>query len=72
MFISIHCIPENCKYVMKSEAAFVSGDNFLKIMKGTELRVKILSSRIDVTSIACVGTIDESNLGVLKKDSKTA
>eukprot|EP00803_Ostreobium_quekettii_P000856 evm.model.scf_2011.1 EVM.evm.TU.scf_2011.1 scf_2011:1412-4030(+) len=66
VFVSIHCIPEDFKYMLSGEPEFVSADESIRIQEGTDVRLRILSTKIDTAQIACVGTIKEDYLGVLE------
>ncbi|GMH40462.1 hypothetical protein BSKO_08366 [Bryopsis sp. KO-2023] len=65
IFVSIHCIPDDYTF-HSGDAAFVSADESTRIQEGVDIRLRILSTRIDAAQIACVGTIKEDFLRVLE------
>ncbi|KAG8383637.1 hypothetical protein BUALT_Bualt04G0034700 [Buddleja alternifolia] len=49
---------------------FVS--NHVKIQKDSEVRLKIIGTRVDATEIFCIGTIKDDFLGVISDPGATS
>lgn len=65
IFVSNHLIPDDYDYSTAGDAAYVSSDESVRIQEGTEVRLRIVGTRIDATEIFCIGTIKEDFLGVV-------
>lgn len=65
-FISTHLIPPEFKFDPNSNPpCFNSPEDTQKIEKGTQIRLKIVGTRVDATEIFAIGTIKEDYLGPL-------
>lgn len=65
IFVSNHCIPTDYIY-HSADPSFVSADESTRLQEGVDVRLRILSTRIDAAQIACVGTVKEDYLGVIE------
>eukprot|EP00884_Botryococcus_braunii_P017089 jgi/Botrbrau1/4063/Bobra.152_3s0019.1 len=69
LFVSNHLIPEDYEFKGLPEPSFMSSDESVKIATGTEVRVRVVGSRMDATNIFCVATIKDDFLGALVASS---
>ncbi|KAK9840410.1 hypothetical protein WJX74_009478 [Apatococcus lobatus] len=65
IFVSNHLIPEDFEFNTTDDTQFVTTDASTRIRQGTEVRVRIVGTRTDLTEIFCVATIKEDFLGVV-------
>ncbi|KAK9803653.1 hypothetical protein WJX72_008490 [[Myrmecia] bisecta] len=65
IFVSSHLIPEDFELTTADEPSFVSADGEVRIQLGSEVRLRVVGTRIDASDIFCVGTIKEDYLGVI-------
>ncbi|KAK9862932.1 hypothetical protein WJX84_009200 [Apatococcus fuscideae] len=65
IFVSNHLIPEDFDFNAMEDSQFVTTDESIRIRQGTEVRVRIVGTRIDATEMFCVATIKEDFLGVV-------
>lgn len=65
IFVSNHLIPDDYEYSTAGDAAYVSPDESVRIQEHTEVRLRIVGTRVDATEIFCIGTIKEDFLGVV-------
>ncbi|GAX74602.1 hypothetical protein CEUSTIGMA_g2050.t1 [Chlamydomonas eustigma] len=65
IFVSNHLVPEDYEYNATGDPCYTSNDEAQKIQERTEIRIRIVGSRMDQTEIFCIGTIKEDFLGVI-------
>mmetsp|Transcript_17815 Transcript_17815/g.40121 ORF Transcript_17815/g.40121 Transcript_17815/m.40121 type:complete len:84 (+) Transcript_17815:1-252(+) len=69
VFVSKHLIPTDMDFDPQSNPAAyvsqVSSDVSSRITKDTEVRLRIMGTRIDANEIFAIGTIKDDYLGVL-------
>eukprot|EP00741_Cyanophora_paradoxa_P003446 tig00000704_g3347.t1 len=66
IFVSNRLIPTDMTFDPHSTPpCYVSGDQTVKIQKDTEVRLKIVGVRVDVSEIFAIGSIKEDYLGAL-------
>eukprot|EP00271_Cylindrocystis_brebissonii_P012325 TRINITY_DN3067_c1_g1_i1.p1 TRINITY_DN3067_c1_g1~~TRINITY_DN3067_c1_g1_i1.p1 ORF type:complete len:178 (+),score=26.51 TRINITY_DN3067_c1_g1_i1:547-1080(+) len=65
VFVSNHLIPEDMKFVAGDVNSYQTEDGTVTIQKDTEVRLKIVGTRVDATEIFCIGTIKEDYLGLV-------
>lgn len=53
VFVSNHLIPQDFAFASTDEPCFVSGDESVRIIKGAEVRLRIVGTRVDATEIVC-------------------
>lgn len=66
IFVSSYCIPDSFTYSPDNEGAFESTEKDLtfRIKAGQDVRLKIMSVRVGIHEIKCVGTFNERGLGL--------
>lgn len=65
IFVSTHLIPEDMKFVASESNCYQTEDGTVTIQKETEVRLKIVGTRVDATEIFCIGTIKDDFLGLI-------
>jgi len=66
IFVSRQLMPSDMNFDPHSTpACFVSEDGTVKVEKDTEVRVKIVGTRVDATEIFSIGSIKDDYLGVI-------
>ncbi|XP_066347749.1 DNA-directed RNA polymerase II subunit RPB7-like [Miscanthus floridulus] len=63
IFVSNHLILDDMKFQSGDVPSYTSSDGSVKIQKESEVRLKIIGTRVDATEIFCVGTIKDDFLG---------
>ena len=64
LFVSNHLIPEEFEFDTSNEPAYVTAEGE-RIVPGSEVRVRIVGTRVDANEIFAVGTMNEDFLGLL-------
>ena len=64
IFVGSHCIPESFAFVPDNDGAFESVEKEMRIVAGTDIRLKILNLNVEPSEIVCVGTFNERGLGM--------
>lgn len=67
VFVSNHLIPEEYEYNTTGDPSYttIGSDEAQKIQERTEVRLRIVGTKMDQTEIFCIGTIKEDFLGVI-------
>ena len=69
IWISRHTIPKDMKFVSTSTpvsyVSDVSDEQPTRIVKGTEVRVRVVGTHVDVSGIKVIGGMKEDFLGVI-------
>ncbi|KAK4257332.1 hypothetical protein QN277_006931 [Acacia crassicarpa] len=65
IFVSNHLIPDNMEFQSGDMPNYTTSDGSVKIQKDSEVRLKIIGTRVDATEIFCIGTIKDDFLGVI-------
>mmetsp|Transcript_36825 Transcript_36825/g.81904 ORF Transcript_36825/g.81904 Transcript_36825/m.81904 type:complete len:176 (+) Transcript_36825:159-686(+) len=65
IFVSNHLIPEEFEYNSIGDPSYTSRDDSMRIQEKTEVRLRIVGTKMDQTEIFCIGTIKEDYLGVI-------
>ena len=69
MFISRHNLPKDMKFVSTSTpvsyVSDVSDEQPTRIVTGTEVRVRVAGTHVDVGGISVIGTMKDDFLGVI-------
>uniref|UniRef100_A0A7S0RKS2 DNA-directed RNA polymerase II subunit RPB7 n=1 Tax=Chlamydomonas leiostraca TaxID=1034604 RepID=A0A7S0RKS2_9CHLO len=65
IFVSNHLIPEELVFDAQGDPCYQSSDGGTKIGEGSEVRARIVGTRMDQSDIFCIGTIKEDYLGLL-------
>ncbi|GAV78312.1 S1 domain-containing protein/SHS2_Rpb7-N domain-containing protein [Cephalotus follicularis] len=71
IFVSNHLIPDDMEFQSGDMPNYTTSDGSVKIQKDSEVRLKIIGTRVDATEIFCIGTIKDDFLGVIN-DPATA
>ncbi|KAJ6842822.1 putative DNA-directed RNA polymerase II subunit RPB7 [Iris pallida] len=64
IFVSNHLIPDDMEFQSGDVPNYTTSDGSVKIQKDSEVRLKIIGTRVDATEIFCIGTIKDDFLGV--------
>ncbi|KAJ0083593.1 hypothetical protein Patl1_31248 [Pistacia atlantica] len=64
IFVSNHLIPDDMEFQSGDAPNYTTSDGSVKIQKDSEVRLKIIGTRVDATEIFCIGTIKDDFLGV--------
>lgn len=64
IFVSQHLIPSDMKFDPQSSTACFLSEDGTKIEKDTQVRLKVVGTRIDSNGFFCTGSIKEDYLGV--------
>lgn len=65
IFVSNQLIEDDMTFRCDGENSYVSEDEAVKIVKGAEVRVRVVGMRIDASEIFCIATLKENYLGVI-------
>ncbi|KAK1259024.1 hypothetical protein QJS04_geneDACA001459 [Acorus gramineus] len=65
IFVSNHLIPDDMEFQPGDMPNYTTSDKSVKIQKDSEVRLKIIGTRVDATEIFCIGTIKDDFLGVI-------
>lgn len=65
VFVSNHLIPEAFEFNTAHEPCYQTSDGEQKIVPGSEVRLRIVGTRVDAADIFAVGSIKEDYLGVI-------
>ncbi|EFN54224.1 hypothetical protein CHLNCDRAFT_36106 [Chlorella variabilis] len=65
VFVSNHLIPEGFEFNTAHEPCYQTADGEQKIVPGSEVRLRIVGTRVDASDIFAVGSIKEDYLGVV-------
>ncbi|KAI7840222.1 hypothetical protein COHA_006004 [Chlorella ohadii] len=65
VFVSNHLIPETFEFNTAHEPCYQTADGEQKIVPGSEVRLRIVGTRVDASDIFAVGSIKEDYLGVI-------
>ncbi|KAK4777686.1 hypothetical protein SAY87_017873 [Trapa incisa] len=65
IFVSSHLIPDDMEFQPGDAPCYATSDRTLKILKDSEVRLRIIGTQVDATEIFCVGTIKDDFLGVV-------
>lgn len=65
IFVSNHLIPDDMEFQAGDMPNYTTSDGSVKIQKDSEVRLKLIGTRIDATEIFCIGTIKDDFLGVI-------
>ncbi|XP_021715417.1 DNA-directed RNA polymerase II subunit RPB7 [Chenopodium quinoa] len=72
VFVSNHLIPDDMEFQSADTPNYTTSDGSVKIQKDTEVRLKIIGTRVDATEIFCIGTIKDDFLGVISDPGATS
>eukprot|EP00249_Psilotum_nudum_P010133 c22353_g1_i1 orf=169-702(+) len=64
IFVSNHLIPDDMEFQSGDIPCYATSDGSVRIQKDSEVRLKIVGTRVDATEIFCIGTIKDDFLGV--------
>uniref|UniRef100_A0A452Z2F5 DNA-directed RNA polymerase subunit n=1 Tax=Aegilops tauschii subsp. strangulata TaxID=200361 RepID=A0A452Z2F5_AEGTS len=64
IFVSNHLIPDDMEFQSGDVPNYTTSDGSVKIQKESEVRLKIIGTRVDATEIACVVLFANSNLDI--------
>ncbi|KAJ8553083.1 hypothetical protein K7X08_020476 [Anisodus acutangulus] len=62
IFVSNHLIPDDMEFQSGDVPNYTTSDGSVKIQKESEVRLKIIGTRVDATEIFCIGTIKDDFL----------
>uniref|UniRef100_A0A2N9FXE3 DNA-directed RNA polymerase subunit n=1 Tax=Fagus sylvatica TaxID=28930 RepID=A0A2N9FXE3_FAGSY len=62
-------IPDDMEFQSGDMPNYTTSDGSVKIQKDSEVRLKIIGTRVDATEIFCIGTIKDDFLGVINDPS---
>ncbi|XP_058185059.1 DNA-directed RNA polymerase II subunit RPB7 isoform X2 [Rhododendron vialii] len=65
-------IPDDMEFQSGDMPNYTTSDRSVKIEKESEVRLKIIGTRVDATEIFCIGTIKDDFLGVISDPSAAA
>ncbi|KAK9279585.1 hypothetical protein L1049_013264 [Liquidambar formosana] len=71
IFVSNHLIPDDMEFQSGDAPNYTTSDGSVKIQKDSEVRLKIIGTRVDATEIFCIGTIKDDFLGVINDPAST-
>ncbi|KAD5317987.1 hypothetical protein E3N88_17933 [Mikania micrantha] len=72
IFVSNHLIPDDMEFQSGDMPNYTTSDGSVKIQKESEVRLKIIGTRVDATEIFCIGTIKDDFLGVISDPGTTS
>ncbi|KAL8516268.1 hypothetical protein ACS0TY_014797 [Phlomoides rotata] len=72
IFVSNHLIPDDMEFQSGDVPNYTTSDGSVKIQKDSEVRLKIIGTRVDATEIFCIGTIKDDFLGVISDPGSTS
>ena len=61
----VQLIPDDMEFQSGDVPNYTTSDGSVKIQKDSEVRLKIIGTRVDATEIFCIGTIKDDFLGVI-------
>ncbi|XP_056688946.1 DNA-directed RNA polymerase II subunit RPB7-like [Spinacia oleracea] len=64
VFVSNHLIPDDMEFQSIDTPTYSTSDGLVKIQKDTEVRLKIIGTRVDTEEIFCIGAMKEDYMGV--------
>eukprot|EP00897_Mesotaenium_endlicherianum_P004294 jgi/Mesen1/3893/ME000208S02895 len=65
IFVSNHLIQDDMNFVSGDTNSYQTSDGRWRVQKDSEIRVKIVGTRVDATEIFCIGTIKDDFLGLV-------
>ncbi|KAI7982503.1 hypothetical protein LOK49_LG15G01328 [Camellia lanceoleosa] len=65
-------IPDDLEFQSGDMPNYTTSDGSVKIQKESEVRLKIIGTRVDATEIFCIGTIKDDFLGVISDPGATS
>ncbi|XP_021981732.1 DNA-directed RNA polymerase II subunit RPB7 isoform X2 [Helianthus annuus] len=65
-------IPDDMEFQSGDMPNYTTSDGSVKIQKDSEVRLKIIGTRVDATEIFCIGTIKDDFLGVISDPGTTS
>ncbi|XP_028071809.1 DNA-directed RNA polymerase II subunit RPB7-like isoform X2 [Camellia sinensis] len=65
-------IPDDMEFQSGDMPNYTTSDGSVKIQKESEVRLKIIGTRVDATEIFCIGTIKDDFLGVISDPGATS
>ncbi|XP_026392284.1 DNA-directed RNA polymerase II subunit RPB7 isoform X2 [Papaver somniferum] len=65
-------IPDDMEFQSGDIPNYTTSDGSVKIQKDSEVRLKIIGTRVDATEIFCIGTIKDDFLGVINDPGAAA
>ncbi|XP_021844524.2 DNA-directed RNA polymerase II subunit RPB7 [Spinacia oleracea] len=65
IFVSNHLIPDDMEFQSADTPTYSTSDGLVKIKKDTEVRLKIIGTRVDTKEIFCIGAMKEDYMGVI-------
>ncbi|URD89521.1 DNA-directed RNA polymerase II [Musa troglodytarum] len=69
---SCSLIPDDMEFQSGDMPNYTTSDGSVKIQKDSEVRLKIIGTRVDATEIFCIGTIKDDFLGVINDPGAAA
>ena len=69
LFVSNQLLADDMKFESTDENCYVSKDEAVKVLKNSEVRVRVVGMRIDAQEIFCVATMKEDYLGAIDQDA---
>ncbi|KAH1066901.1 hypothetical protein J1N35_031888 [Gossypium stocksii] len=72
IFVSNHLIPDDMEFKSGDMPNYTTSDGSVKIQKDSEVRLKIIGTRVDAKEIFCIGTIKDDFLGSKHEDSDSS
>ncbi|PWA60293.1 hypothetical protein CTI12_AA294020 [Artemisia annua] len=63
--LNVQLIPDDMEFQSGDMPNYTTSDGSVKIQKDSEVRLKIIGTRVDATEIFCIGTIKDDFLGVI-------
>ena len=66
VFVSSHLIPEDHSFTLAEEPCYQSDDGQSRIRVNSEVRLRIIGSRVDPGKIFCIGTIKDDYTGLVR------
>lgn len=67
IFVSNHLIHDDMKFMPGDVNSYQTEDGTTRISKDSEVRLKIVGTRVDATEIFCIGTIKDDFLGLVSE-----
>lgn len=67
IFVSNHLIPDDMTFTPGDVNSYQTEDGTVKIQADSEVRLKIVGTRVDATEIFCIGTIKDDYLGLVSE-----
>jgi DNA-directed RNA polymerase II subunit RPB7 len=65
IFVSNHLIPEEYQFNAVGDPCYTSGDESQKIQERTEVRLRLVGTKMDQTEIFCIASLKDDFLGVI-------